>query len=70
MMTNENLKYFLFASIISADNDEFDENVKQEIIKRHKESPTNWEYILGPIGDKSGKLAELFYKLEEYDRKS
>ena len=34
-MSEESLKYFVFASIISADNDEFTEEVKQEIISRY-----------------------------------
>ena len=36
-MNEESLKYFIFASIISADNDEFTEEVKQEIISRFDE---------------------------------
>lgn len=36
-MSEESLKYFVFASIISADNDEFTEKVKQEIISRFDE---------------------------------
>lgn len=37
-MNEESLKCFVFASIISADNDEFTEEVKQEIISRFNES--------------------------------
>lgn len=57
---SEMLKSLLFASIISADNDEFTEEVKQEVIKRHKEedhygsmisSQINWEYVLEPLGE-------------------
>lgn len=36
-MNDDSLKYFVFASIISADNDEFTEEVKQEIISRFDE---------------------------------
>lgn len=54
-MSEESLKYFIFASIISAENDEFTEEVKQEIISRYNpDTPWNecdWEYILEPIGD-------------------
>jgi hypothetical protein len=57
---SEMLKSLLFTSIISADNDEFTEEVKQEVIKRHKEedhygsmisSQINWEYVLEPLGE-------------------
>lgn len=69
-MTSEHFKYFLFASIISADNDAYTEDVKQDIIDRmDKYSKTkdkswndyDWEYILEPIGNKEkiNKLAEL-----------
>ena len=54
------LKSLLFASIISADNDEFTEEVKQEVIKRHKEEDhygseisdqIDWDYVLEPLGE-------------------
>lgn len=51
------LKTFVFASIISADNDRLEEDVKQEIIRRyddHKKTGDrydNWEFILDPIED-------------------
>ena len=57
---NEMLKSLLFASIISADNDEFTEEVKQEVIKRHKEQDhygsmisdqIDWDYVLEPLGE-------------------
>lgn len=55
-MNDDSLKYFVFASIISADNDEFTEEVKQEILSRYnpdeKWEDRDWEYILEPIGDK------------------
>ena len=61
-MSEESLKYFVFASIISADNDEFIEEVKQEILSRYnpdeKWEDHNWEYILEPIGD-SDKIDKL-----------
>ena len=54
-MDKESLKYFVFASIISADNDEFTEEVKQEIIRRYnpdeKWEDHDWKHILEPIGD-------------------
>lgn len=60
-MNEQQLKYFVFASIVSADNDEYTEDVKQEIMNRFgvdKDSGKewdnyNWEYILEPIGNKN-----------------
>ena len=66
------LKSLLFGTIISADNDEFTEEVKQEDIKRHKEedhygsmisSQINWEYVLEPLG-KAAKGAVKIMKGE------
>ena len=55
-MNDDSLKYFVFASITSADNDEFTEEVKQEILSRYnpdeKWEDHDWEHILEPIGDK------------------
>lgn len=66
-MSEQQLKYFVMASIISADNDNYTEEVKQQIISRfneHKQSnwdDYDWEYILEPIGDKDeiSKIIEL-----------
>lgn len=64
-MPLESLKYLVFANIISADNDEFTEDVKQEIISRYntgeKWEDHNWRYILEPIGDdnKIDKLVNI-----------
>lgn len=61
-MSDQSLKYFVFACMISADNDEFTEEVKQEILSRYnpdeKWEDHNWEYILEPIGD-SNKIDKL-----------
>lgn len=48
-------KNLIFASIISADNDEFTEEVKQEIIDRYNKYKDDdcWDYILSPIADKT-----------------
>ena len=48
----EELRNYVYVSIISADNDEFNlsEDDKQEIIERHKLGST-WEYTLEPIKD-------------------
>ncbi len=66
-MDEQSLKYFVFASIISADNDEFTEEVKQEILSRYnpdeKWEDHDWEYILEPIGDKV-KIDRLVSVLE------
>lgn len=49
----DELRNYMYVSIISADNDEFglSEEDKQEIIQRHKLGST-WEYTLEPIKDK------------------
>ena len=54
-LDREQLKNFLFVSIISADNDEFDEDTKQAIIQRYDKSKKDqdWEYVLEPIKDAS-----------------
>lgn len=48
----EELRNYVYVSIISADNDEFglSEDDKQEIIRRRKLGST-WEYTLEPIKD-------------------
>ena len=57
------LRNFVYVSIISADNDEFglSEDDKQEIISRHKLGST-WEYTLEPIKDEKKRkmLIDLF----------
>lgn len=47
------IKYLVFASIISADNDELDEDTKQQIMNRFDKwgDHPNWDYILDPIPD-------------------
>lgn len=53
----EQARNFLFASIISADNDALDEETKQKIIANYQEHTAdklpwiNWEEILAPIED-------------------
>jgi hypothetical protein len=63
MMTE--LQCIVFASLISADNDELEESVKQELIQRRDEKPEDWKYILEPLGEEYNKLLELF----EYDNR-
>lgn len=69
-MTNDEMKNFLFVSIISADNDEFglSEDDKQEIIFRHKLG-SSWEYILEPIKDEKTRksLVEIFEQGDKED---
>jgi hypothetical protein len=61
----EALKYFLFASIISADNDSYTEDVKQDIIQRYDKykdcgfDDVDWKYVLEPLGDDSDKYVKL-----------
>ena len=57
------LKNFVYVSIISADNDEFglSEEDKQEIISRSKLSE-DWDFILEPIKDEKRRemLVDFF----------
>jgi hypothetical protein len=60
-MELEELKNYLYVSIISAENEEFTEEQKQEVIRRRaltKDDP-DWQFILEPV-DETGRLAELF----------
>lgn len=63
-MEKDELKRFVYVSIISADNDEFTEDVKQEILHRFDKSKDinqDWEYVLEPIEDvdKRNRLISL-----------
>lgn len=63
-MSNKELKVFLYTSIISADNDELSEEVKQEILHRAGDlnfDTADWKYILEPIEDEvyRNKMIEL-----------
>lgn len=56
------LKNLVFVSIISADNDEYSEEVKQEILYRHKKYEYNkedWDYILEPLGDEAYRYLKI-----------
>jgi len=44
------LKNLVFVSIISADNFNYSEDVKQQILNRYKKS-NDWNYILEPLGN-------------------
>ena len=67
-MEDIGLKDFVYVSIISADNNEFDlsEEDKQEIIQRHKLGST-WEYTLEPIKDEKKRkmLIDFFNDTED-----
>ena len=66
---NEMLKSMLFASIISADNDEFSEDTKQEILDRYNKYKDDdvWEYILSPLSN-DGVSQETITKYAEIMR--
>lgn len=63
----EELRNYIYASIISADNDEFElsEDDKQEIIQRRRMGST-WDYILEPIKNEKVRkhLIEFFEEAE------
>lgn len=62
----EELRNYVYVSIISADNDEFNlsEDDKQEIIERHKLGST-WEYTLEPIKDEKQRRLLIDFFNEE-----
>lgn len=57
------VKVLVLASIISADNERFTEEQKQEVITRfnaaRKTNKYDWDYILEPVDD-TGELEKLF----------
>lgn len=67
-MTMNELKNFVYVSIISADNDEFGltEDDKQEIIRRY-DLEESWDNILEPIKDEKQRemLIDFFKNPEE-----
>lgn len=62
-MTPEEIKYFTLTSIISAENDRYTEDQKQEVIYRYElekdQERPDWEFILEPIGA-DNRVLELF----------
>ena len=63
----EQLRNYVYTSIISADNDEYglSEDDKQEIIARHKLG-SSWEYTLEPIKNKKKREQLInFFENEE-----
>lgn len=57
------IKYLVYASLISADNDKYPEDVKQESMYRYKLEKDNdeidWAFVLEPFGA-DNRLLELF----------
>ena len=68
-MEKNELKNFIYVSLISADNDELEEDVKQEIIARYNRDSEkqDWKYVLEPIKDEQSrnKLIELLESCEQ-----
>ena len=64
------LQCYVYASIISADNDEFglSEDDKQEIIARYSLGST-WEYTLEPIKDEKVRKGLIDFFEDETDKK-
>ena len=64
-MGKEGLKYFIFASIISADNEYYTEYVKQDVISRYDKykdcdfDSVEWEYVLEPLGEDADRYIKL-----------
>lgn len=64
-MDKKGLKRFLFVSIISADNDSYTEDVKQDILQRYHKykdydfDSVEWEYVLEPLGDDADRYVKL-----------
>lgn len=62
-LNEEEVRCLAFASIISADNDRYTEDVKQEVIYRYnlekEKADKDWEFILEPLGADNRTL-ELF----------
>lgn len=62
-LTKEELRCLAFADIISADNDRYTEDTKQEVIYRYglekDKADKDWEFILEPLGA-DNRMLELF----------
>ena len=53
-------KNLIFISIISADNDEYTEETKQEVLRRYHEADMkDWSYILDPLGEDKYKYMKI-----------
>lgn len=65
-MDDNSMKYLVYTSIISADNNKYTEDQKQEVIARYKADEEdfdhkNWDFILAPVDD-TGRFAKLLSK--------
>ena len=62
-LSKEEMYNLVFVTIISADNPEYTEERKQEVISRYDEykdkQDKDWKYIMEPV-DSTGRLQELF----------
>lgn len=67
-MRDNPINNLIFASIISADNNKYTEEKKQEVMDRYTQfkdkDELDWEFILKPI-DTEGKLIKLFKQNDE-----
>ena len=65
----DELKNYVYVSIISADNDEFglSEEDKQEIMYRYKLG-SSWDYILEPIKDEKIRKSLIDFFEDETDK--
>ena len=53
-------KNLIFVGIISADNDEYTEETKQEVLRRYHEADMkDWSYILDPLGEDKYKYMKI-----------
>ena len=59
--SKEMMRNLLYISIISADNDEYDEDIKQSIISRYNENKgdPDWWYVFEPLGEDREKYVKL-----------
>lgn len=69
IMTKDELKRFVYVSIISADNFDLEEDVKQDILHRYDDkkdiNEQDWDYVLDPITDK--ELRNRYIKLLKHE---
>lgn len=59
------LRDLVFVSLISADNDEYTEEVKQDILSRFNKAGgdinkvEDWDWVLDPLGNDKGRYVKL-----------
>ena len=68
-MTKDDLKRFIYVSIISADNFDLEEDHKQAVLSRYDDNKDineqDWEYILEPI--KNTTLYERYLNVLKHE---